>query len=135
MPLSLLIGSLCHVTSIGSIVGMLYAVAPEQKRYAPYSSKSDNGVKYSRYHSAHAAEYGGDDVKLKYADKSPVQSADNQQNQCKRIHFSLSFSCDTLIMHIFTPYNTKNICRRERKRFPSVFFQNCKRWERFDIWN
>ena len=53
----------------------------EKQRDAPDRRRSDKCVNYPAEHRAHTAEKESDQIKLEYADKSPVDAADYQQRQ------------------------------------------------------
>ena len=58
----------------------------EQQRDAPQTCQADDGVDDPADNAAGAAEQPGNKVKLKNANKTPVQRADDGQDQCQSIH-------------------------------------------------
>lgn len=69
-------------------VGRSETIFPEQQRNTPQCRKADQCKNNSAYQSGLTAEKPSDKVKLKNTDRAPVDSADNNKNQCNDVNHS-----------------------------------------------
>ena len=59
----------------------------EDERYAPYSRKSNYRIDNSAEHGHRSAADPCDDVKVKYAYATPVESADDGENKSYSVYY------------------------------------------------
>lgn len=69
-------------------VGRSKTIFPEQQRNTPQRRKADQCKNDSAYQGSLTAEKPSDKVKLENSNRAPVDSADNDENQCNDIDHS-----------------------------------------------
>ena len=62
------------------------SMSPEQKCGTPDACKTHKGIYQTAEQGALTAEQPGDEIKLKDADQTPVQTSHYRKNQCDGIH-------------------------------------------------